>query len=57
MVAALVSNLVPNGLLCLSGVRPSEVPALRAAYDRYENSIASVYFVGIKLSKWGQMRK
>jgi ribosomal protein L11 methyltransferase len=33
MVAALASNIAPDGLLCLSGIRPNEVDALKAAYD------------------------
>ena len=33
MVAALVTNLEENGLLCLSGIRPGEVESLKAAYD------------------------
>jgi hypothetical protein len=33
MVAALASNISPNGLLCLSGIRPNEVDSLKAAYD------------------------
>jgi SAM-dependent methyltransferase len=33
MVAAILSNLAPNGLLCLSGIRPGEqVESLRKAY-------------------------
>ena len=33
MVAALCTNLKPGGLLCLSGIRPDEVPSLKHAYD------------------------
>jgi hypothetical protein len=33
MVAAIVINLVPGGLLCLSGIRPGEVDPLKEAYD------------------------
>lgn len=33
MVAALVSNLATGGYLCLSGIRPDEVDALRDAYN------------------------
>jgi ribosomal protein L11 methylase PrmA len=33
MVAAIVSNLVPGALLCLSGIRPDEVDSLKAAYS------------------------
>jgi ribosomal protein L11 methylase PrmA len=32
MVAALVTNMAPGGLLCLSGIRPNEVNSLKAAY-------------------------
>lgn len=32
MVATLLSNLATGGLLCLSGIRPNEVEALKAAY-------------------------
>jgi ribosomal protein L11 methylase PrmA len=35
MVAALVTNIIPGGLLCLSGIRPSEVDSLKEAYDDY----------------------
>lgn len=33
MVAAIVTNLQEGGLLCLSGIRPKEVDALKEAYD------------------------
>ncbi|KAL7514055.1 hypothetical protein ACHAXN_011307, partial [Cyclotella atomus] len=32
MVAAIVTNLEPGGLLCLSGIRPGEVDSLKDAY-------------------------
>jgi ribosomal protein L11 methyltransferase len=35
MVAALVTNLRPLGLLCFSGIRPDEVDALRSVYDQH----------------------
>lgn len=35
MVAALCANLQPGGLLCLSGIRPDEVPSLKKAYEGY----------------------
>ena len=35
MVAALCSNIAPNGLLCLSGIRPEEVPSLKEAYGEW----------------------
>uniref|UniRef100_A0A7S2M2C6 ETFB lysine methyltransferase n=1 Tax=Skeletonema marinoi TaxID=267567 RepID=A0A7S2M2C6_9STRA len=36
MVAALTTNLEDGGLLCLSGIRPGEVDALKAAYTGFE---------------------
>lgn len=33
MVAAIITNLQEGGLLCLSGIRPAEVEALKEAYD------------------------
>jgi ribosomal protein L11 methyltransferase len=33
MVAALASNVAPNGLLCLSGIRPNEIESLKNAYN------------------------
>mmetsp|Transcript_32782 Transcript_32782/g.69174 ORF Transcript_32782/g.69174 Transcript_32782/m.69174 type:complete len:322 (-) Transcript_32782:301-1266(-) len=33
MVAAIVTNLREGGLICLSGIRPAEVDALKEAYD------------------------
>jgi ribosomal protein L11 methyltransferase len=35
MVAALVSNMVPGALLCLSGIRPDEVNSLKAVYGEH----------------------
>jgi len=35
MVSAIVTNLAPNALLCLSGIRPGEVNSLKAAYDEH----------------------
>ena len=35
MVAALCSNIRPGGLLCLSGVRPTEVSSLMEAYNEW----------------------
>lgn len=35
MVSAIVTNLAPKGLLCLSGIRPSEVDSLKQAYGEY----------------------
>lgn len=36
MVAALTTNLEDGGLLCLSGIRPGEVDALKEAYAGFE---------------------
>lgn len=36
MVAALTTNLEDGGLLCLSGIRPGEVDALKEAYTVFE---------------------
>ena len=33
MVSAIASNISPNGLLCMSGIRPNQVDALKSAYD------------------------
>jgi ribosomal protein L11 methyltransferase len=35
MVSALVTNIVPGGLLCLSGIRPHEVASLKEAYREH----------------------
>lgn len=35
MVSAIVTNMAPGGLLCLSGIRPAEVESLKAAYGDY----------------------
>lgn len=43
MVAALCGNLMPNGLLCLSGIRPSEVPSLKEAYGDLVDWEESMY--------------
>ena len=34
MVAAILTNLKPGGLLCLSGVRPAEVDSLKDVYGQ-----------------------
>ena len=39
MVAALCANLQPGGLLCLSGIRPDEVPSLKKAYEGYVSAL------------------
>jgi ribosomal protein L11 methylase PrmA len=43
MVAALVTNIRPGGMICLSGVRPTEVQALRSVYDPHVEWIDSEY--------------
>lgn len=35
MVSALVTNIVPGGLLCLSGIRPHQVDSLKEAYSEH----------------------
>lgn len=35
MVAAIVTNVAPGGLICFSGIRPHEVDSLKHAYDEY----------------------
>lgn len=35
MVSALVTNIVPGGLLCLSGIRPHQVASLKEAYREH----------------------
>jgi len=35
MVSAIVTNIAPGGLLCLSGIRPWEVDSLKAAYNEH----------------------
>lgn len=49
MVSAIVTNLAPGGLLCLSGIRPKEVESLKVAYndhiewlDMYYDELAAV---------------
>ena len=43
MVSAIVTNLAPGGLLCLSGIRPKEVDSLKAAYDDHIDWIDENY--------------
>lgn len=43
MVAAIVTNLEPGGLLCLSGIRPGEVDSLKEAYGESIEWIESQY--------------
>ena len=43
MVGSLCTNLVPGGLLCLSGIRPEEVDSLKEAYGDWMEWDASMY--------------
>ena len=43
MVAALVSNIRDDGLLCLSGIRPHEVDSLKAVYGESMNWLEDQY--------------
>jgi ribosomal protein L11 methylase PrmA len=44
MVSALVTNIAPGGLLCLSGIRPSQVDSLKVAYhDHVETWLEEDY--------------
>ena len=44
MVAAIVSNIVPGGLLCLSGIRPGDqVESLKRAYGSHVDWIDEQY--------------
>lgn len=43
MVAALATNVAAGGLLCLSGIRPDQVPSLRLAYDDYFDWLEDQY--------------
>lgn len=43
MVAALVTNIRSRGFLCLSGIRPGEVDALKAAYNDHVDWEDSLY--------------
>jgi ribosomal protein L11 methyltransferase len=68
MVAAIVSNMVPGALLCLSGIRPDEVDSLKAAYadhmewldDQYAELSASetegsVESYGFDCGRWARL--
>lgn len=68
MVAAIVTNLSSGGLLCLSGIRPGEVNALKAAYsetinwidDQYEELSASetegsIESYGFDCGRWARL--
>mmetsp|Transcript_27854 Transcript_27854/g.39141 ORF Transcript_27854/g.39141 Transcript_27854/m.39141 type:complete len:315 (-) Transcript_27854:133-1077(-) len=43
MIAAIVTNMAPGSLLCLSGIRPSQVKSLKTAYDEYVDWIDDQY--------------
>ena len=68
MVSALVSNMRPGGLLCLSGIRPAEVDSLKTAYgqhvewmdDHYgelsaEESEGSIESYGFDVGTWSRL--
>ncbi|GAX10040.1 hypothetical protein FisN_25Lh051 [Fistulifera solaris] len=68
MVAALVSNIRNNGILCLSGIRPHEVASLKAAYgesiewidDHYaelsaEETEGSLASYGFDCGRWSRL--
>jgi hypothetical protein len=68
MVAAIVSNMVPGALLCLSGIRPDEVDSLKAAYsdhmewldDQYaelsaSETVGSVESYGFDCGRWARL--
>ncbi len=68
MVAALVSNIRDDGLLCLSGIRPHEVDSLKAAYgesmewmdDQYaelsaEETEGSLASYGFDCGRWSRL--
>jgi ribosomal protein L11 methylase PrmA len=66
MVAVLVSYVKPGGLLCLSGVRPSEVPSLQQAYNAYMDwvdqaelsateTLGSVESYGFDVGRWSRV--
>lgn len=50
MVAAIVSNVAPGGLLCLSGIRPNEVVSLKQAYDPYMEWLDDEYYAELSAS-------
>jgi hypothetical protein len=43
MVSAIITNMAPGGLLCLSGIRPAEVDSLKAVYGEYVEWIDEDY--------------
>jgi ribosomal protein L11 methyltransferase len=68
MVAAIVTNLEPGGLLCLSGIRPGEVDSLKEAYndsiewidDQYEEfsaneTVGCIESYGFDCGRWARL--
>ena len=67
MVSALVTNIVPGGLLCLSGIRPNQVDALKKAYDDHvdewldydelaaEDTEGSIDSYGFDVGQWARV--
>lgn len=43
MVFAIITNIRPQGLLCLSGIRPAEVDSLKDAYGAHVEWIGKDY--------------
>jgi ribosomal protein L11 methyltransferase len=43
MVSAIMTNMAPGGLLCLSGIRPAEVDSLKAVYSEFVEWIDEDY--------------
>jgi hypothetical protein len=43
MVSAIMSNVRPNGLVCFSGVRPTQVDSLKEVYGPYVDWINESY--------------
>lgn len=44
MISALMTNIRPGGLICFSGIRPSEVEALKGAYEPYLEWLDQQYY-------------
>jgi len=68
MVTAIVTNVVPGGWLCLSGIRPSEVDSLKGAYGEYvdwvddhyaelaaSDTVGSVESYGFDVGTWSRL--
>jgi len=43
MISAIVTNMAPGSLLCLSGIRPSQVESLKTAYSEYVDWLDDQY--------------